>query len=236
LESVSEGLISESPEEYHPFVTSCCRTTGCEEIFKPTTARRNLRRYLKKGLGAIERSMVSGVGSEDLDGVRVLEIGGGIGAVQAELLAKGASTGEIVELVRAYEPYARELATAKGFQNRSVFRVADVLADPNAVAPAGVVVLNRVVCCSPDGIRLAGIAARLAERMLMLSFPRDRGLTRLFVKTVNSTMQLLGRSFRTYLHPRASLVGAAQDAGLVLAQTGKNLVWEFTIFRRSTTS
>jgi hypothetical protein len=217
-------------------VTSCCRATGCEEIFKPATARRNLRRYLKKGLGAIERSMVAAVGSRDLEGARVLEIGGGIGAVQAELLAKGASTGEIVELVPAYEPYARELAIAKGFQNRSIFRVADVLDDPKAVAPAGVVVLNRVVCCSPDGIRLAGIGARLAERMLMLSFPRDRGLTRLFVTAVNGTMQLLGRSFRTYLHPRASLVAAAQDAGLVLAQTGKNLVWEFATFRRSTTS
>ena len=217
-------------------MTSCCRTAGCEEFFKPATARRNLRRYLKKGLGAIEHSMVAAVAARDLEGARVLEIGGGVGAVQAELLAKGASTGEIVELVRAYEPYARELATAKGFQNRSVFRVANLLDDPNAAAPADVVVLNRVVCCSPDGIRLAGIGARLAQRMLMLSFPRDRGLTRLFVKTINGTMQLLGRSFRTYLHPRASLVDAAQDADLVLAQTGKNFVWEFATFRRSTTS
>jgi hypothetical protein len=92
------------------------------------------------------------------------------------------------------------------------------------------------VCCSPDGIRLAGIGARLAERMLMLSFPRDRGLTRLFVRAINGTMQLLGRSFRTYLHPRVSLVDAAQEAGLVLAQTGKTLVWEFATFRRSITS
>jgi magnesium-protoporphyrin O-methyltransferase len=234
LEGVSDR-IPESSEEYHPLVTSCCRATGCEEIFKPATARRNLRRYLKKGLGAIERSMVAAVAAQDLEGARVLEIGGGVGAVQAELLAKGASTGEIVELVRAYEPYARELATARGFQNRSVFRVADLLDDPKAVVPADVVVLNRVVCCSPDGIRLAGIGARLAERMLMLSFPRDRRLTRLFVKTINGTMQLLGRSFRTYLHPRASLVDAAQDAGLVLAQTGKNFVWEFATFQRSTT-
>jgi magnesium-protoporphyrin O-methyltransferase len=216
-------------------VTSCCRTAGCEEFFKPATARRNLRRYLKKGLGAIERRMVATVGARDLDGARVLEIGGGVGIIQAELLAKGASTGEIVELVPAYEPYARELAAARGFQHRSVFRVADVLDDPKVVAPAGVVVLNRVVCCSPDGIRLAGIGAGLAERILMLSFPRERGLTRLFVRAVNGTMQLLGRSFRTYLHPRASLVAAAQGAGLILAQTGKSVVWEFATFRRPTT-
>ena len=217
-------------------MTSCCRATGCEEIFKPATARRNLRRYLRKGLGSIERRMVATIGTRDLGGARVLEIGGGVGAVQAEVLAKGASTCEIVELVPAYEPYARELAAAKGFENRSVFRVADVLDDPKAVAPAGVVVLNRVVCCSPDGIRLAGVGARLAERILMLSFPRDRALTRLFVNAVNGMMQLLGRSFRTYLHPRTSLVAAAQDAGLVLAQTGRNFVWEFATFRRPTPS
>jgi magnesium-protoporphyrin O-methyltransferase len=213
-------------------VTGCCRASRCEEIFKPAIARRNLRRYLKKGLGAIERSMVASVAARDLDGARVLEIGGGVGAIQAELLTKGASTGEIVELVSAYEPYAHELAARKGFETRSVFRVADVLDDPMAVAPAGVVVLNRVVCCSPDGIRLAAVAARLAERMLMLSFPRDRGLTRLFANAMNGTMKLLGRSFRFYLHPRAALIAAARDAGLVLAQTGTNIMWEFGTFRR----
>jgi len=117
-------------------------------------------------------------------------------------------------------------------ENRSLFRVADVLDDPNTVAPAAVVVLNRVVCCSPDGIRLTGIAARLAQRILMLSFPRDRGLTRLFVKVMNGTMQLLGRSFRVYLHPRAALVAAARDAGLVVAETGHTSIWEFATFRR----
>lgn len=217
-------------------MTVCCRASRCEEIFKPATARRNLRRYLKKGLGAIERRMVASVAARDLDGARVLEIGGGVGAIQAELLTKGASTGEIVELVSAYEPYAHELAAAKGLENRSVFRVADVLDDPKVAAPAGVVVLNRVVCCSPDGIRLTGIAARLAEGMLMLSFPRDRGLTRLFEKAMNGTMKLLGRSFRFYLHPRAALVAAAQDGGLVLAQTGTNIIWEFATFRRPTIS
>jgi hypothetical protein len=217
-------------------VTGCCRATGCEEIFKPATARRNLRRYLKKGLGAIERSMVGTLAPRDLDGARVLEIGGGVGAIQAELLTKGANTGEIVELVSAYEPYARELAAAKGFENRSVFRVADVLGDPSVVTPAAIVILNRVVCCSPDGIRLAAIAARLAERMLMLSFPRDRGVTRLFATAMNGTMQLLGRSFRIYLHPRTALVAAAQDAGLVLAQTGNTIIWEFATFQRPASS
>lgn len=219
-------------EEYHADVACCCRTPGCEEIFKPAVARKNLRRYQKKGLGAIERQLMAAIPARDIAGARVLEIGGGIGAIQAELLAKGASTGEIVELVSAYEPYARELATAMGLQGRSRFRVADVLDAPDAAARATIVVLNRVVCCSPDGVRLAGVAGRLADRLLILSFPRDRWLVRLGSNTLNRIMQLLGRSFRVYLHPRSALVGAAEDAGLVVAQTGNSFAWEFATFQR----
>ena len=54
--------------------------------------------------------MIASVSAAALDGARVLEIGGGIGRIQAELLATGADQGEVVELVGAYEPYARELA------------------------------------------------------------------------------------------------------------------------------
>src|SRR5207247_11446578 len=111
-----------------------------------------------KGLDGLERRMVATVPPRELEGASVLEIGGGIGAIQAELLAAGADRGEIVELVRAYEPYAQELARERGLVARSSFRIADVLDDPGAVEPAGVVVLNKVVCCSPDGIRLAGVA------------------------------------------------------------------------------
>ena len=50
--------------------------------------------------------MIASVSTGALDGMRVLEIGGGIGRIQAELLAAGADRGEVVELVAAYEPYA----------------------------------------------------------------------------------------------------------------------------------
>ena len=85
----------------------------------------------------VASSLTSGV-----EGVRILEIGGGIGAVQTELISAGAATGEIVELVSAYEPYARQLARENGFEERTSFVVADLLDDPDAVPPADIVVLG----------------------------------------------------------------------------------------------
>lgn len=214
-------------------MTGCCGSGACEEMFKPRFARRTLRRYRKKGLDKLEREMVASVPARALDGARVLEIGGGIGAIQAELLASGAGQGEIVELVAAYEPYARELAREKGFGNRSTFRVVDVLEHPELVAPADVVVLNRVVCCTPDGVRLTGVAARLAVRMLVLTFPRDRFLMRGLMRVGNFFLRLMGRSFRVFVHPRTSLHGAAQAEGMQLVKAGHGLVWEFLALQRA---
>jgi magnesium-protoporphyrin O-methyltransferase len=176
--------------------------------------------------------MVASVPAGALAGARILEIGGGVGAIQAELLAAGASRGEIVELVSAYEPYARELALAKGFESRSTFRVADILEEPEAVAPADIVVLNRVVCCSPDGVRLTRVAAHYAEQVLLVSFPRDRFLVRVVARVMNAMLRVVGRSFRVFVHSRDSLYAAAAVEGLVLAGTGHRIAWEYAALRR----
>ncbi len=215
-------------------MASCCRSGPCEEMFSPRMARRSLRRYRERGLDELERSMVAAGGAEGLEGARVLEIGGGIGALQAELLDAGAARGEIVELVPAWEPYARELAREKGYEQRVAFRIADVIEQPDEVEAADVVVLNRVVCCSPDGVRLAGVAAMLARRTLVLSFPRDRLLVRFGLGLVNGGMRIFGRSYRTFVHPRAALVAAAEGQGLALAEADRGFLWEFVALHRRT--
>ena len=214
-------------------VPGCCRSGSCEQMFKARFARKSLKRFRKKGLDKIEQAMIESVPRDGLVDARVLEIGGGIGAIQAQLLSAGAAGGEIVELVAAYEPYARELAKEKGLEARVAFRVADILEQPGDIKPAEIVVLNRVVCCSPDGIRLTGAAARLTTRMLLLSFPRDRFVVRVVVRVLNISFRIMGRSFRVFLHPRKLLCQSAEDAGLVVVQTGRRTAWEFVALRRA---
>lgn len=201
-------------------------------MFSPRVARRSLERYRRKGLDGLERQMVAAAAEGGLAGVRVVEIGGGIGTLQAELVDAGAERGEIVELVSSYEPYARELARDKGIDAQVDFRVADVLEHPDAVEPADVVVLNRVVCCSRDGVELTGIAARLAGRTLVLSFPRERFLVSVGLWIMNGAMRMLRRSFRVFLHPRSAIVAAAEAEGLRVATGERGFAWEFVALRR----
>jgi hypothetical protein len=202
-------------------------------MFTERVARRDLARYRKRGLDRLERRMVDSVVAEGLAGVRVLEIGGGIGKLQVELLQAGAATGEVAEVVGAYEPYAEELVQERGLEERTAFVVADVLEQPDAVAPADVVVLNRVVCCSPDGIELAAASARLARRTLVLSYPRDVVWVRLGVRVINLVQRVLGRSFRVFVHSPSALRAAAVAQGLDGSETGRGRLWEFTTLLRS---
>jgi hypothetical protein len=181
------------------------------------------------------RALARRASARGLEGASVLEIGGGIGQVLLQLLAGGARAGEIVELVPAYEREAAALAAEAGVGERASFRTADLVADPAAGRPADVVVLNKVVCCTPDGVALAGIAAGLARRTLVLSFPRDVWWVRAAFGTLNTTLRLRRRRFRGFVHPPAALEAAAEGAGLRLASMRDGPLFRIAAFERDVT-
>jgi magnesium-protoporphyrin O-methyltransferase len=163
----------------------------------------------------------------------VLEIGGGIGQVLLELLKAGASRGEVVELVLAYEEHTRALAVEAGVGDRVSYRTADLVADPQARVPADVVVLNKVVCCTPDGVELAALAASLARRTLALSFPRDVVWSRAFFGATNIVLRLTRRRFRVFVHPPGALASAIESQGLTVASERDGPLFRIVAYERA---
>jgi hypothetical protein len=53
------------------------------------------------------------------------------------------------------------------------------------------------------------------------------------VSLLNTGQRLMGRSFRVFLHPKASLLAAAHAQGFMLTATGQNVAWEFAALRRA---
>lgn len=168
-----------------------------------------------------------------LAGTRVLEIGGGVGAIQADLLRSGAATGEVIELVPAYRRFAQRLAEAWGTAGRTAWRVHDLLADPQAVAPADLVIMNRVVCCSAEGVELAAAAARLTRRALALSYPRSTRFTRFAAAAQRTVYRWLGRTYRAFAWPEEVLASAVCREGLRVAAEGGGSVWRYMVLVRA---
>ena len=208
-------------------MSGCCSTRGLDEFFTEKVARRDARRYRRRGLDANAQRVVAFVRRESVDGRTVLEVGGGVGAIQLELLRAGAAGSVNVELSAAYEPYAAQLADEAGLGGRSERRVLDFAMQDDEIAAADVVVLHKVVCCYPDYETLVGAAARHAKHELALTFPRDVMWMRLGLAVINLLQRVRRRSFRVYLHPPAAVLAVAHAHGLEPASRHRGLVWEF---------
>ena len=166
-----------------------------------------------------------------VDGARVLEGGGGIGAIQIELLEAGAAEATNVELSDAYEGEAESLLRERGLAGRVERRVGDFV---TAELPqADVVVLNRVVCCYPDHRALVGVAAAHATRVLALTFPRERALTRIGFRAINLFLRFRHCGFRTFVHPVAEILDAAREQGLrPVAVERSGPIWHVAVLER----
>jgi len=184
------------------------------------------RRYRKKGLDKTARAIVEFLESHGIEGASVLEVGGGVGEIQVELLRRGASHAVNLELSPAYEDEANTLLREANIQDRAERRLHDIAVDPDGVEPADVVVLHRVVCCYPDYERLLGTAAAHARRLLVFSYPPRNGLSCLFVGAQNLVFSLLGREFRTFVHPPRGMVAVVEQRGLSQTLAHHGLVWQ----------
>jgi SAM-dependent methyltransferase len=212
---------------------SCCGPPrGYEKMFGARTARRDAKRYRRKGLDDTAGVIVDFLRRRGLEGASVLEIGGGIGALEAELLQAGAERAINVELSPYYEETARELWREAGVAEAAEYQVADLAADGREVGPADAVVMHRVVCCYPDYEALVGAAADRARRHLVMSFPRERFFIRAGLGAVNLVARLLRWEYRSYVHPVAGILAAAERHGLRTALEHRGLVWQVAALER----
>ena len=206
---------------------TCCAPHGHGEFFSERMARRAARRYRRRGLDASSRRVVDFLCARGVEGATVLEVGGGVGAIQLELLKAGAASAENVELSPAYEDEARALAREAGLERRIVRRLFDFAERPGDAERADVVILHKVVCCYPDSALLVGAAAERARRALVLTFPRDEWWTRAALGAVNLAQRLRRRAFRTYVHEPRAVVAAAEERGLREVRRESDAFWLF---------
>jgi len=167
-----------------------------------------------------------------VDGCTVLEVGGGIGAIQIELLRAGASGATSIELTPTYETVANELLQESGLTNVVKRRVVDFVAAAADVAPADVVVLNRVVCCYQDMPTLVGLAADHTNGLLVMSFPKSRWWTRLTVALMNLALGVTRREFHVFVRPSADIRRAAEVHGLKTLVDRPGFFWQTVALER----
>jgi len=210
-------------------VDQCCgpRTPdGSEQEFAARFARKLARQYRRDGLTPSAQRIVDFADSNGLAGASVLEVGGGIGDIQLELLLHGASHTTNLELSGAYEAEAARLLDERGLRQRAT-RVlgVDLAATPDAVEPADIVILHRVVCCYPHYDALLTAAARHANRAVIFSHPPRNWFSRALLGSANAMYKLTRNPYRAFAHSPESMIEVLDQHGFQPRYRGREGTW-----------
>jgi 2-polyprenyl-3-methyl-5-hydroxy-6-metoxy-1,4-benzoquinol methylase len=207
-------------------MSGCCDPDDYQSVFSGRFARRQSKRYRRRGLTPAARGIVDFATSRGIAGATVLEIGGGVGQIQVELLRRGASHVTNLEISQNYEAEAARLLVEAGMTDLVTRRFLDIAQAPEEVQPADVVVLHRVVCCYPDYARLLSVAAGHARKTLVYSHPAANVVNRVQFGAENAYRRISGNDFRAFIHPPEAMIRAVESEGLAVAYRHHARDWD----------
>jgi 2-polyprenyl-3-methyl-5-hydroxy-6-metoxy-1,4-benzoquinol methylase len=209
-------------------------TTAMGSFYDEKRAASELRKYREKGPIPSTQALIEALKAEGIEGMTLLDIGGGIGVIQHELLDAGVTHATSVDASAAYLDAAREEGRRRGHDGRVTYVHGDVVDLADSILPADIVTVDRVVNVYPSWEGVAGLAAAHAQRLLGLVYPRDTRMTRLVVSAMNLKLSLQNKPVRAAIRPGDAVERIARENGLaphVALDIGP--AWHIAIFRRA---
>lgn len=209
---------------------------GCDrgfEIFDRKSAEADLARYREHGPDRTTRLLIDLIGRDAVSGATLLDIGGGIGAVDHELLGEGAARATLVDASAPSRVAARDEAGRRGHLDRLEIVDGDFVARASDIESADIVTLDRVICCYPDMVSLVRLSAARARRLYGLVLPRDRWLIRIAARLENAWLRLRGVQYRAFAHPNDRVDALVREAGLHPRDEQRTFFWRVVVYERA---
>ena len=210
----------------------CCQCQGIESMFDKKSAKRDLKRYLKKGPSTTTKILLNAVNKIGVQGMTFLDIGGGIGAIQYALIKWGALNGVSIEASSAYIDSIKEETGKNNLTEKVVFKHGDFTTIASDLNSSDIVTLDKVICCYDDMNRLVNLSSKLARKIYAVVYPRDNWWTKLFLPIINFYPKIKGSSFRLFIHPTNKVEDIIIKNGLKRIYNTTRLFWQVTVFIR----
>jgi SAM-dependent methyltransferase len=216
---------------------SCTQCDGIEAQFGDAAARKQLRRFRRRGPDKTTRLLIESIrtalGGSSASTVALLDIGGGVGAIHHQLLEGAVSRATHVDASAAYLAAAREETARRGHEGRVDFVHGDFVSESDKIPNADVVTLDRVICCYHDMPRLVDRSARKTGRLYGAVYPRGTWGMRIGLGVINAWLRLQRSEFRVFFHRPADIDAVLRSAGLDRRLVRRTLGWEIVVYERT---
>lgn len=205
---------------------------GIEEEFNQNLAKKQLEKYQKKGPAKTTQILVNYLRSKGIRDYTLIDIGGGVGAIQHELLKEGIEHVYSVDASSAYIEASKQEATRKGYLDRIDYIYGNFVDLAPKIPNADIVTLERVICCYPDMRDLVQSSISRTNKFYGVVYPRNTWWMRYGLKFVNVFSRLKRSDFRAFLHPKEEIHEIIDKNGFDWCFTKKSGVWVVEIFKR----
>ena len=183
-----------------------CQCDRMESKFDEPFVAEKLDLYRESGPDASTLALLDALRSDDVTGRTLLDVGGGVGAIQHGLLRSGVISAQEVEASAAYVTACNAEAERQGHADRITHLLGDLQSVADQVQPADIVTLDRSLCCWPDMSDLVARSAALATWRYGLVYPRDTPWVHYGWRLYSSLRQALNRNaMRVSAHRRAEV-------------------------------
>jgi hypothetical protein len=209
-----------------------CRDAG--DFFNERTAKKELRRYLRKGPDKSTRLLLEAITRQSLhvNSASLLDIGGGIGAIQLELFKKGLGRSVNVDASAAYQRISKKEIIKRSLEDKTEYHFGDFTELAPDLPSAEIVTLDRVICCYPDLEKLLDRSLQKAEKVYAVVYPREAFFMRIGIRLSNLWFRLRKSDFRTYLYPVEKVQSIIQSHGFRQTDFARTFLWRVEIYQR----
>jgi magnesium-protoporphyrin O-methyltransferase len=214
----------------------CCQCQAIEERFDRKKAAAKLRDYQRDGLKRESQALVDGLVNQGIVGYTLLDVGGGMGALAIELIKRGIDRATINDASTAYLETAAAEAKRQGLIEQIKRVHGNIVAMSEALPPADVVTLDKVICCYDDMPGLIQASISRARKLYGLVYPRDNWLVKVGIGLENLGYRLKGSAFRVFVYPTKEVDGLIRQSGFQLLSHQTSAGWQVVIYGRASAS
>jgi len=211
---------------------TCTHCQGIEELFSEKYVAGELKRYRRRGPDKTTRILIEALKEAEIDGLTLLDIGGGLGAIQHEMLSAGVQRATDVDASNAYINAAKAETARRGYAGQVDYQHGNFVDLATDVPSADIVTLNRVICCYPDMKKLVGLSVARAGKLYGLVFPRNTWWMKVWLVLQTFFLKLKRSHFRTYLHSTEAVEELVHNHGFKRRFYKRTFTWQIIVYAR----
>ncbi|HIA12750.1 MAG TPA: methyltransferase domain-containing protein [Flavobacteriales bacterium] len=209
---------------------TCDTCVAVDSFFSGKRAKKKYKKYLKSGADQSTKKLIAALIENDVEGITLLDIGGGLGAIHHELIEAGASSAKCADASADYIAISKTEGERRNHSEKLSYHYGNYIDLAEELGSADIVTLDKVICCFDDMKELVAISSSKATELYALIFPRNKWWTRLIVIFGNMMFALLGKGFRIHLHPEKEVEAVVEGNGFERVFYYNNILWQVIVY------